>query len=310
MNWRFLLCFHILSSLFYLGADEAVLILNARNEENLPRNFRTCLQTIASSSSVSRTGLADLRISGSAQFSDLELNVVQSKIPQTTNITIVDLRAECHGFINGIAVSWYTPGNWENLGKTPDQIIAEENKRLAALSTRKEVVITKVISRAHNDVIHQFDQLKIPVSSVSNEKDLTKKHKLDYKRFFVMDHKKPNDEQVEAFVKFVRELPSGTWLHFHCAAGLGRTTSFMSMYDMLRNAKEVSFNDIIARQHLIGGDNLKKTILPENKKYRDAKDRLEFLQNFYNYAKNNRDGFKTGWQDHLKQEAKVPVMAN
>ena len=41
--------------------------------------------------------------------------------------------------------------------------------------------------------------------------------------------------------------------HFHCKEGIGRTTTFMIMYDIMKNYKEVSLNDIIKRQYLPSG---------------------------------------------------------
>ena len=41
-------------------------------------------------------------------------------------------------------------------------------------------------------------------------------------------------------------------MHFHCQAGKGRTTSFMVMYDMMKNPS-VSLKDILHRQYLLGG---------------------------------------------------------
>jgi hypothetical protein len=46
-------------------------------------------------------------------------------------------------------------------------------------------------------------------------------------------------------------LPENAWAHFHCEAGLGRTTTFMVLYDMLRNANRVSLEDIVQRQKIL-----------------------------------------------------------
>jgi hypothetical protein len=60
------------------------------------------------------------------------------------------------------------------------------------------------------------------------------------------------------------------------------------MADMLRNAKNVSFEDIIHRQHILGGINLakKKSKKPDILKEK-AQSRLTFLGEFYEYAKAN-----------------------
>jgi len=73
----------------------------------------------------------------------------------------------------------------------------------------------------------------------------------------------------------------------------------MSMYDMMHNAKNVSFEDIMKRQTLIGGSDLLNV---------DDKDksetRLDFTKKFYNYCKENQDGFQTSWSQWLKNNTK------
>lgn len=64
---------------------------------------------------------------------------------------------------------------------------------------------------------------------------------LNYIRIPVQDRHGPDDDTVNAFVTFVKTLPEDVWLHFHCLAGEGRTTTFMVIYDILRNAPLVPY---------------------------------------------------------------------
>ena len=87
--------------------------------------------------------------------------------------------------------------------------------------------------------------------------------------------------KVKYFIDFVNNQPENTWLHFHCKAGIGRTTTFMIMYDIVKNCKEVKLNDIIARQ-----------VLLSNIKVRNSVDffigeRYKFLKDFYKKCKND-----------------------
>ena len=62
----------------------------------------------------------------------------------------------------------------------------------------------------------------------------------------------------------------------------------MVMYDMLKNADKVSFDDIVMRQFAIGGINL--TAYNPNKpvwRQKAVTERIEFLKDFYQYAKAN-----------------------
>lgn len=113
-----------------------------------------------------------------------------------------------------------------------------------------------------------------------HEEALAYKYGLSYFHIEVVDHGIPDQEAVNKFIGFVHELPPNTWLHFHCAAGRGRTTMFLAMYDMMHNADHVSFRDILMRQYLLGGINLMKT--------RDeaAGMRLQFLRQFYEVMHN------------------------
>ncbi len=120
---------------------------------------------------------------------------------------------------------------------------------------------------------------------------------MNYLRITVTDHEKPLDDQVDLFVETVRNLSQGTWLHFHCRGGAGRTTTFMAMYDMMKNSKNVSFNDIMKRQNLIGGSDL---LSGEDED--GTQDRLDFMNMFYNYCKENQNGFQTSWSQWKENE--------
>lgn len=144
------------------------------------------------------------------------------------------------------------------------------------------------------------------------EQEQTAGARLEYKRFHILDHHRPADKEVDKFIVFIRGLgaKNDTWLHFHCKGGKGRTTTFMTMYDMLANARNVGFDDIIFRQHLLNGSDLTKIPggLKGAWKKEAAEDRFIFLWYFYQYAK-DPSGFRNGasWQDWLKaNEIEVP----
>ena len=66
-------------------------------------------------------------MSGSAQFSEGQFRDLAGKLwEQAEDVWIVDCRLESHGFINGIAVSWCGADNGANLGKTVEEVEAEE----------------------------------------------------------------------------------------------------------------------------------------------------------------------------------------
>src|SRR5262249_7367517 len=113
---------------------------------------------------------------------------------------------------------------------------------------------------------------------------------------------RPTDEEVDRFVGAVRGLSADAWAHFHCRAGKGRTTTFMALYDMLRDAKTVSLQAIVDRQSLLVGDyNLLQPAPDETgAKVAVFQDRAAFVRAFYDYARDNPGGRPMLWSEWLK----------
>src|SRR5438105_14563183 len=88
----------------------ALLVLDSKNNEHLPKNFRSTSDKSSHSSQLNTKGLDSLSIAGGAQFSELELSAILKHL-RTKQLSIIDLRQESHGLINGHAVSWYGPQN-------------------------------------------------------------------------------------------------------------------------------------------------------------------------------------------------------
>lgn len=92
--------------------------LECLSDEAMAKNFRTCqsefiereAKTGYDASYVpSREGLDQLRASASAEFTSAGLDGILAEIRKLHNgpVTIVDLRSESHGLLNGIHVSRY-----------------------------------------------------------------------------------------------------------------------------------------------------------------------------------------------------------
>jgi hypothetical protein len=262
---------------------EPLLILNAANSDSLPRHFRTCQDPFEEGDTKmpSREGLDSLRASGSGQFSEGGLAALLRVLPaECDEIIDVDLRQEFHGFVNGNAVSWYAPRDWMNIQKTSGEIAVEERELLSSLTEQREVDVKKVIEKNGDGEISQFASMKMIVCTVASEAALAKEKGIRYERIYATDHVPP-EEEAKAFCSFVSKLPPNSWLHLHCAAGGGRTTTFMCLLDMMKNAKKVSFEDILKRQRLIGGADLTDLGNTADWKYPYAKARLDFLRKFY-----------------------------
>ena len=245
--------------------EELRLIENAPNNNTLPDHFRLSndYKSKIKDKSINLKGLDKLNISGSGQFSDSGLSLIKDAIKNKFYIIDIDLRQESHGFVNGIAISWEAEKNDANKGLNLPEVIAVENKLLSSIkigepltfSNKKETVIPKL---------------------VQTEEQVAKSKDIGYIRIPVTDGGFPTDDMIEYFIDFVQNQPKNSWLHFHCKEGIGRTTTFMIMYDLIKNHKDVSLNDIIKRQVILSGmDDIDAQGFYTGEHYK-------FLNDFYN----------------------------
>lgn len=276
--------------------------------DKLPRNFRTTDDAIENKEGVAQTlaGLKALRASGSAEFTAKGLGLMLKRLPGT--VTIIDLRQEDHVFVNGLPVSWMATNNWANVGKTREEIIAGEQARVAGLKLGSVVDINDDSVKKKNNSTAKPEP--VTIGDAKTEEETVLASGAHYLRIPVTDHARPLDEAVDRFVLSVRSLPEGGWVHFHCRAGRGRTTTFMALYDMLRNASAVSLDDIVNRQSLLAGD---YDLLGKEKdsgaswKSGVSADRADFVRAFYDYAKSNPGGRPLLWSEWLKQREGTSV---
>ena len=275
-----------LAALLLIGtaaAQELAIRLDSANKHNLPKDFRI---------------IAELSASGSAQFSEAGLKKVRESLPEGP-LVIVDLRQESHGFVNGSAVSWYGDRNWANLGKGLAEVKADEENRLGQLQAGQVILLDKDLKKdPATGELTSSKGTSVLVKTVASEEQLANSLHIGYFRLPVTDHRRPLDADVDSFIAFIRTLPPGVWLHFHCEAGHGRTTTFLVMLDMMKNAKTDSFETILERQHSAGGIDL---LAESERGWRVPFDeeRVAFLRNFYEYCRINKDGFATSWTSWL-----------
>jgi protein-tyrosine phosphatase len=152
--------------------------------------------------------------------------------------------------------------------------------------------------------LNSVPQQQVTVERASIERDVVQSAGANYVRITVTDHTRPLDDEMDRFILAVRALPENAWAHFHCEAGLGRTTTFMVLYDMLRNASRVSLEDIVHRQkNLSHGYDVLQPDEPGNWKAPYAAQRAEFIRAFYDYARANPNGRPRVWSEWLKSKA-------
>ena len=272
MKFYSILLFTILLLFTYTvnASPNTNLILDSDNLTSLPENFRktTDILTDCNFESLNKQGLDKLNISGSSQFTKLNLSLIIKAIPDNFSIIDIDLREESHGFINDFAISFENTYNNANSGLSLPEIINKENSDLSSI-------------KLNSPLTFYNSKKSIIPKTVQNESTLVMAKGIKYVRIPVTDGNLPNDNMVNYFIDFVKKQPKNTWLHFHCKAGVGRTTTFMIMYDIIKNHNDVDLKDIITRQVLLSnlGEKNLCDFLTGN--------RYEFLNQFYNKCKNN-----------------------
>ncbi|QHC23634.1 phosphatase domain-containing putative toxin [Streptomyces sp. GS7] len=264
-------------------------IIDIADTPALPKNFRVAgavAKPEPGSKAPSLEGLATLHASGSGVFSTAGLRTVNDHLPAGHGPVVdVDLRQESHLYVNGMPVSWFGDKDDANIGLSHGRVLADEQRRQEQLERTGPVSFDWIPGKS----VKPDGPVRDP-KTVRTEADVVEQAGWRYVRLTVPDHHRPQNDEVDRFVAFVRSLPQGTWLHFHCRAGVGRTTTFMAMYDMMRNARRVSLDDILRRQALIGGKDLTSEAHSDKP---EARERAAFLRAFYAYAQKDTDGFKT-----------------
>ena len=269
--------------------DEGVQVLKfdrPANVASMPENFRTNqsdFKRVHGDVYPTREGLEELNDSGSSVFSKNEFQSLLKQIPaDKKDIVVVDLRDESHGYINGHAVSWYSRYKTFNKGLSAEQVMEREEELLKAAQKAGTVEVAMQAKDKSNSFV-----APIQVESVMTEKELVESQGAKYYRIPIMDYSAPTRANIDQFVAFYKSLPKGTWLHFHCEAGVGRTTIALSMVDMIHNATKLSYDEIMTREVLLGGQDVRQSAATTTDPYKKVNypKRAAFTQHFYDYAK-------------------------
>src|SRR5205823_3946949 len=287
-------------------ANSPVLIsdIDPKLAKSLPRNFRTTddpLEGNTGQKIPADKGLTDLHASGGGEFTadGLKLLLARTRDP----VTVFDLRQETHIFVNGLPVSWFATNDWANVGRSQAAIEADETARVRSLKPGSEIAVHpgETIKKAGAD---SAPPQHVTVERANTERDIIEAAGAHYVRITVTDHTRPLDNEVDRFILAVRALPEDGWTHFHCEAGRGRTTTFMVLYDMLRNAAHVPMEDIVRRQQLLGYDyDVLRPAEPRDWRAPYTNDRIAFVRAFYNYAHVNPNGRPQLWSEWLNSTA-------
>ena len=224
-----------------------------------------------------------------------------TKNQSNKEIFIIDLRQEPHAILNEYAISWYGFRN-----QVPNNL---ENQLIKQLSNQKNVRVYKGLDKLIDGYVMPKGYSLIKVHKILPEKLLIEKELgVNYLRILVTDHFAPKNHEIDLFVNFIKQLPENSWLHFHCRGGKGRSTTFMAMYDMIQNGNKLTLDAILKRQYKLGGSKLSNTnSFLERSQWKEpsAKDRYNFIKNFYNYVLDPNGYNKLNWSEWLKQHSDI-----
>lgn len=225
-----------------------------------------------------------LQMSGSASFSANAVKEIAKPAKKNKAMLYVfDLRQEFHGYINDKLVTWQAPNNWAN---------ADLNHGEAVQRERRLLLDTEMGSKIAGKT----------VQSTETEESVVRSRGYEYVRLTVIEDLRPSDSETNLFLEAVRALPQKNWVHFHGRDGKGRTTTFMVMYDMLRNAKTDSLEAIVKRNaDLSAGYDVLQVPAQDTPKYIYQKERAEFIREFYNYAKAHPNAEGMLWTEWVKK---------
>lgn len=264
-------------------SDSVYLVLDNDTYEVLPSKFRKSndLQTIANNININIVGLENLNISGSEQFSKMNLPILLKAIHTELPIIDFDLRQESHGFINGLPISFENEHDNANKGLSNSQVLQKEKEQLASIKIGVPLYF------------HNRPDKSITPEEVFDENTLVTSNNINYKRIFATDEELPTPQVIDSFISIIKGLENENWLHFHCKEGIGRTTTFMIFYDMMKNYNNVSSNDIINRQIELAD------FTPEDIHLLTSERRFDLYNSFYSYCQKYGPDFNTTFSKYL-----------
>lgn len=264
----------LLLSLAVIFLGSGVLVYTETEDRTFLKKFRRSDASfpVGTQNAPSRVGLGDLNISGSSRFTPTAFKrQLLDKID--VPVYVMDLQSEPHYFINGLPEHWY--------GYDRSEKLSQGLKGVKVKYLLRRLIKTGKLTHGPEDIKNEQQVIE----GMDN---------VHYANISQVRHTTPEDDGVDNFIAAVNSVPHGYWMHFHCSAGQGRTTISLAMVDILKNGRKVPLEDIIKRQHLIGGEDLFDTRIWSKSTYTQEMldNRKNFIIKFYDFV-NDPQGYGT-----------------
>lgn len=281
------------------------LILNKHGHKTIPRRFRASTDSFVAHFDKYRAkphlpplappvmiGYPETLMSGSSQMALHQIRKLHEKRP----LVVVDLRMESHGFINGLPVSFFCPKNWDRLDVPLEALEEDETKRFKSLKSRGWAALYRKLPQSENIGEPQI----VWFTTVTTQAEALAKRGIRYERVPIPDHRRPRDEQVTQLMRLFDSMSKQAhWMHFHCQAGKGRTTTAMIMRDMYLNADTLGLEDILHRNYIFSTIHLDDLrMLAGSYRRPFVEERTLFLRAFYQYCRHRRS-HRQDWSSFL-----------
>lgn len=237
------------------GKHFFTILINSPDPKQAPKNFRI----------FSSTGLETFPASVSAVLSKGQIEFLAAKLNsdsvagtpgQAKQIHIVDTSSHAHGFVNNMQVVWLDQN--VKFGTDDHAFVDSEKGLLAGLKKEKKVTLFTLpesvddINISGEDVIKMGgEKIRVQADAVETEQQYLKTKKIAYTRIpiAVDDISKIEDKQIDQLSNLVKRAKKDEWLHFHNEGGDRSASLAVLLADILKNATNMSLNDILAREN-------------------------------------------------------------
>lgn len=244
---------------------------------------------------INTSGLAPLNLyaSGLINFNDFEKNVKWDKSKK--NLYVMNLLEEEPYYYQGRCLRWF------GLGYTP--------KDLGKIEPQKKLKRT-----FYRWFVRQAYQVPSNLDTPEGQKDL--KSEEDIFRELGAHYFTPlmgnieflaNQDFMDDVIRFFEQIPPDGILYIHCLHGKGRTTTFLVLYDIFRNGKQLKLEEITIRQHCFGREDVLDTVVWERGTWSQdgLNARKDLVERFYEYM-NSPDGYPhQKWSQWFKSRGYV-----